>query len=308
MKKITYAFDRNGKNEYFSCNINLLLLYLKMDSLVAGACAGMLSRTCSAPFERLKILGQCSLEPIDYVEEFKKIHKRDGPRAFWRGNMTNCIRIAPNSAIQFMTFDLLNKYSSNNFLTGGLSGAIAMIACYPLDYCRSILTVQQGKQSLKLSQFILNSIRQHGIKSIYKGLTFSMCATVPYNALNFGIYIKLIPMVEHWRENQPKQFSVSNSLVSGLIAGWTTGVITYPFDIIRRRMQLRGSSWNGGQMHNYSSVFQCIKQIYTEYGIRGFYKGLPPCMIQTPISVSVSLTGFEVIKSLFDIKTKPGSL
>jgi solute carrier family 25 phosphate transporter 23/24/25/41 len=291
-----------------------------MDSLVAGACAGMLSRTCSAPFERLKILGQCSSEPIDYIEEFKRIYKRDGPRAFWRGNMTNCIRIAPNSAIQFMTFDLLNKYSSrsfksdacceqpsNNFLTGGLSGAIAMIACYPLDYCRSILTVQQGKQSLKLSRFILNSIQQHGIKSIYKGMAFSMFATIPYNALNFGIYSKLIPTIEHWRENQPNQFSVSNSLVSGLIAGWTTGVLTYPFDIIRRRMQLRGSSWNGGHMSNYSSVFQCIRQIYTEYGIRGFYKGLPPCMIRTPISVSVSLTGFEVIKSLFDIQSKPKS-
>jgi hypothetical protein len=86
-----------------------------MDSLFAGACAGMLSRTCSAPFERLKILGQCSSEPIDYIEEFKRIHKRDGPRAFWRGNMTNCISIAPNSAIQFLMFDLLNKYSSRSF-------------------------------------------------------------------------------------------------------------------------------------------------------------------------------------------------
>jgi hypothetical protein len=292
-----------------------------MDSLFAGACAGMLSRTCSAPFERLKILGQCSSEPIDYIEEFKRIHKRDGPRAFWRGNMTNCISIAPNSAIQFLMFDLLNKYSSrsfksdagceqpsNNFLNGGLSGAIAMLACYPLDYCRSILTVQQGKQSLKLSQFILNSVRQHGITSIYKGLSFSMFATIPYNALNFGIYSKLIPMVEKWRETSSKQFSVTNSLVSGLIAGWTTGVITYPFDIVRRRMQLRGSSWNGGHMSDYSNVFQCISRIYAEYGIRGFYKGLSPCMIRTPISVSVSLTSFEVIKSLFDIKTKPGSL
>lgn len=278
-----------------------------MDSLVAGAIAGILSRTFSAPFERLKILGQCSPNSIDYIEEFKKIHSRDGPRAFWRGNMTNCIRIAPNSAIHFLAFDMLNKYSSNNFLTGGLSGAIAMTACYPLDYCRSMLTVQQGKQNLKLSHFILNSVRQHGISSIYKGLAFSMFATVPYNALNFGIYSKLIPAVERWRDHQPKQFCVSNSLVSGLIAGWTTGVITYPFDVIRRRMQLRGSSWNGGQMHDYSNVFQCIRQIYTNHGIRGFYKGLPPCMIRTPISVAVSLTSFEVIKSMFDIQSAPKS-
>ena len=38
--------------------------------------------------------------------------KNEGIRGMFRGNWTNCLRIIPNSAIKFLTYEQLTRYSS----------------------------------------------------------------------------------------------------------------------------------------------------------------------------------------------------
>lgn len=35
--------------------------------------------------------------------------KRDGLRGMFKGNGTNCVRIIPNSAVKFMTYEQLSR-------------------------------------------------------------------------------------------------------------------------------------------------------------------------------------------------------
>lgn len=282
-----------------------------MDSFIIGAFSGILSRTCVAPFERLKVLDQRNPTSINYRAEIRRIIAEDGLLAFWRGNLTNCIRVTPSSAIQYGSFDHIQKIFPDKFVAGGMVGTVAMFCCYPLDYSRSRLTVQRGKENIKLSKFIINSVMQNGIQSVYKGIGFSLFATVPYNALSFGMYDCFTPMIEKYRKNHmtlldhaklsssdSKSFNAQDKLIAGLISGWTTGVLTYPLEVIRRRMQLRGQVWNGDQMPDYKNAFDCIQKIYREFGIRGFYKGIPACMIRTPLSIAISLTSFDAMKHM----------
>ncbi len=288
-----------------------------MDSFIIGAFSGVLSRTAVSPFERLKVLGQCSPTPMNYRAEIRRILTEDGLLAFWRGNLTNCIRVTPYSAIQYGSFDHIQKMFPDKFVAGGIAGAVAMFCCYPLDYSRSRLTVHHGKENIKLSKFMINSVMQNGIQSVYKGIGFSLFATIPYNALSFGMYDRFSQMIEEYRKNHMKlldhiklsssgkseyrkSFNAQDKLIAGLISGWTTGVMTYPLDVIRRRMQLRGQVWNGGQMPEYQNTFDCIQKIYQEFGIRGFYKGIPACMIRTPLSIAISLTSFDAMKHIIE--------
>ena len=57
----------------------------------------------------------------------------------------------------------------------------------------------------------------------------------------------------------------------GGCGGVVAGLTTYPNDTVRRMLQLQGSK---GTTEVYASYFDCVKQIYSRYGIRRFYNGV----------------------------------
>lgn len=78
------------------------------------------SRTCTAPFDRLKIflitrppnLGGTSISPQSSVQGAKaiasaiaRIYAEGGVLAFWTGNGLSVAKIFPESAIKFMTYE-----------------------------------------------------------------------------------------------------------------------------------------------------------------------------------------------------------
>lgn len=84
-------------------------------ALSAGAFAGALSRTVTSPLERLKVLKQVQSHNTKYdgiVSALVRMYKEEGIRSYWKGNGTNVARIAPFSAIQFVSFDIYKGVSA----------------------------------------------------------------------------------------------------------------------------------------------------------------------------------------------------
>lgn len=75
--------------------------------LVAGGIAGAVSRTATAPLDRLKIMLQVygSKTDMKILNWMKIMIKEGGVRSLWRGNGTSVIKIAPESAIKFGTYE-----------------------------------------------------------------------------------------------------------------------------------------------------------------------------------------------------------
>lgn len=95
--------------------------------LIAGALAGSISRTCTAPLDRLRILLQVQIKaqnivlPKYFSDRFavrlretinvcKKIYFDGGITAFWRGNGVNVIKIGPESAVRFYIFESSKRW------------------------------------------------------------------------------------------------------------------------------------------------------------------------------------------------------
>ena len=77
-----------------------------MDFLIGGI-AGAISRTLTAPLERLKILRQNKLDDGNYMKRkaVRYIFKTEGVRGLFKGNLMNCSRYVPQSAVQFHVFN-----------------------------------------------------------------------------------------------------------------------------------------------------------------------------------------------------------
>merc|ERR1711998_817518 len=131
--------------------------------LTIGGISGAFVKTIMSPVERIKILMQTqdsnpkiiSGEVPRYTgvgDCARRVAAEQGFWAFWRGNLVNCLRYAPQqgSALAFNDFfkGLFPKYDKNSeftmffassLISGGMAGATAMVICYPLDFARTRL-------------------------------------------------------------------------------------------------------------------------------------------------------------------------
>ena len=75
--------------------------------------------------------------------------------------------------------------------------------------------------------------------------------------------------------------------------------ITYPTDLIRRRLQLKGFD---SSVPNYHGMNDCIHRIYISEGMRGFYRGLGICYVKLFPSMAIQFSVMEYLKTWFHIQ------
>ena len=115
--------------------------------------AGMISRTATAPLERIKVMYQNKSNiKTSYYSYIPKLIKKEGYFSLFNGNGINCIRVVPESAIRYGVFDYSKKYfkdkgfenNINYFISGSISGIIASCTVYPLETIRTKITSQSN--------------------------------------------------------------------------------------------------------------------------------------------------------------------
>ena len=233
-------------------------------------------------------------------------------KGFFKGNGTNVARIVPYSAIQFFTFDYFKRAfmapGENSPLKtlacGALSGVVSSLGCYPLDLVRSHLTVQTSEIKYRgMLHGITTIAKEQGVRGLYRGILPTMAGIGPYVAINFFVFDtlkrKYLPDPSH------ATFDVIN-LSLGACAGFTAAMITYPTDVLRRRMQLRGVKLAGLDIPVYRNSVHCISHVVQTEGVRGMYKGLSACLLKVVPSMAIAFMTHERLRRLlkFDPKKK----
>ena len=76
-------------------------------------------------------------------------------------------------------------------------------------------------------------------------------------------------------------------------AGTISVTLTYPTDLVRRRMQLSGID---GHPH-YSNMFNCFVRIVQDEGPLALYKGYVACLLKVVPAMAVMFWCNELLKS-----------
>ncbi|KAJ2782074.1 hypothetical protein H4R18_002494 [Coemansia javaensis] len=294
--------------------------------LIAGGISGAVSRTVVSPLERMKILFQVQSKGgggggySGVVGTLAKIWREEGIAGYMRGNGTNIVRIVPYSAVQFATYEQLKRAlmeegrteldTKRRLLAGAGAGIASVAATYPLDIVRTRISVQtahalanvdalpknaRGRPIIPKMPGIVETFvhiyrTEGGLRATYRGFGPTLAGVAPYIALNFQCYEVLRKLFTPPGEAAP---SGTRKLVCGALAGCCAQTITYPFDVLRRRMQVTSMS---GINYKYSSTLDAIKQMIRSEGVLGLYRGLVPNYLKVAPAIGVSFWSYELAK------------
>ncbi|XP_063437403.1 mitochondrial coenzyme A transporter SLC25A42-like [Mytilus trossulus] len=273
-------------------------------SLVAGAVAGAVAKTVIAPLDRTKINFQVSNRRFSFKSAFKFIFhtvKHEGFIFLWRGNSATMLRIVPYAAIQYTAHEQYKRMLNRNrrkkhlpphlrFLAGSLAGITSTSLTYPLDLVRARMAVTEKNLYSNLFQVIMKTYRQEGFRTLWRGYLPTVLGSTMYSGTSFFTYETLKKNhAEYAKGEEPKPFE---RWCMGAVAGFASQSLSYPLDIVRRRMQTAGCT---GHVNDYTGIWVTATSTYREEGIiRGLYKGLSMNWIKGPIAVGVSFTTFDI--------------
>lgn len=262
------------------------------ESFFISGFVAIISKTLSAPLERVKLLVQNQDEMLKrgtidkkydgLIECTTRTYKTEGVVSFWRGNLANCVRYFPTQALTFSFKNKLNyldslvirkedstlKKLSKNIISGGTAGCGSLLFVYSLDYARTRLgndTVcpKTGQRKYKgLLDVYKQTIKTDGIQGLYRGFGVSCFGIFVYRGFYFGLYDTAKPIM----------MGTDNGFLKSFILGYavtiTAELLSYPGDTIRRRMMM-----TSGEAVKYDGAIDCFKQILLKEGFNSLFKG-----------------------------------
>ncbi|KAK7583868.1 hypothetical protein V9T40_004831 [Parthenolecanium corni] len=261
---------------------------------LAGGISAAVSKTAVAPIERVKLLLQVqhASKQIAVDKQYKgiidcfvRIPKEQGFVSLWRGNMANVIRYFPTQALNFAFKDVYKRtfldgvdknkqfwrYFAGNLASGGAAGATSLCFVYPLDFARTRLAADVGKGAAErefkgLIDCLTKTTKSDGVIGLYRGFGVSVQGIIIYRAAYFGFFDTAKGMLP-----DPKN---TPFLISWAIAQFVTtfaGIMSYPFDTVRRRMMMQ--SGRKASEQQYKGTIDCWAKIAKVEGGSAFFKG-----------------------------------
>lgn len=255
--------------------------------LLAGAAAGAVAKSVTAPLDRLKILFQVSKQRFTLTAAHQALRhtvRTEGLPGLWRGHSATLLRIAPYAGLHYAAHEALVEALASchasvcapsaleRFAAGAGAGAAATVVTYPLDLLRARLAL--GGLSLSCA---LRELAQGGPRAAFRGLGPTLAGIVPYSGVTWLGYTTL---KEEGGADSPAQ-----RLAAGALAGLLGQSVTYPLDVARRRMQVGAP---GGAAH-------VLRSAVAAEGTAVLFKGLSLNWLKGPVATAVSFFVFEAV-------------
>jgi len=290
------------------------------EDFMLGGLAAAVSKTVSAPIERVKLLvqnqdemvkqGRLKLKYKGVIDCFRRVTTEEGVIALWRGNWANVLRYFPTQALNFALKDFFKKFMAfnkdkdgyakwfaGNLISGGAAGAVSLLFVYSLDYARTRLANDAKASGKGGSERQFNGLidvyrktwASDGILGLYRGFAVSCTGIIVYRGFYFGFYDSLKPVL--------LRGTLSDSFFASFMLGWAVtivaGLASYPLDTVRRRMMM-----TSGEAVKYKNSWDCTAQIIKVEGPKSLFKGAGANILRGIAGAGV-LSGFDKFKEIY---------
>lgn len=287
---------------------------IKYEHLLAGISGGVVSTLLLHPLDLLKIRfavddgSQARHKYAGVRSAVTTILRSEGMRGLYRGVTPNTVGAGSAWGFYFLFYqtikidkqqgdprlqltpqDHLVAASEAGILTLGLTNPIWVVKT---RLClQSALVENKVKDSTRHYDGMYDAFRKiikyEGIKGLYKGFTPGLFG-VSHGAVQFMAYEELKASYNHYRQ-QPIDAKLNSVeyLVFAAISKFFAAVSTYPYQVIRARLQ---------DAHcEYAGTWDCIQKTVKREGVVGLYKGMTPYLVHVMPNICLVFLIYETI-------------
>ncbi|XP_007894864.2 tricarboxylate transport protein, mitochondrial [Callorhinchus milii] len=161
-------------------------------------------------------------------------------------------------------------------LAGGIAGGIEICITFPTEYVKTqlqLLDRVNPSRSSGIGDIVSRTIRDHGVKGLYRGLSSLLYFSIPKTAVRFGTF----EFLSNLSRDASGKLSNTQSMMCGLGAGVMEAVvIVCPMETIKVKF-IHDQSLTKPK---YRGFFHGVREIILEKGLRGTYQGLSATILK----------------------------
>ncbi|CAM9862160.1 unnamed protein product [Chrysoparadoxa australica] len=274
-------------------------------TLLAGALAGAVSRTVTAPVDRLKVLMQTGTQRGTIASGMKAIYYEGGWRGFWNGNGANVIKIMPENSIRLFTYEVSKRWlcedvddvtMKERFAAGAIAGTVSTAVIYPLEITKTRLALARRGAYKGIGDCLMQISRTDGFTALYRGLNASILGIIPYSGVDLAMFYTLR---QQWMNAHPEAEEGPGVLVLlsfGAFSSTCGQLVAYPLQLVRTKLQAQGHP----NVPRYAGMLDCFTSTLKEQGMKGLYRGLGPNFIKGIPAIAVSYAVYEKSREKLD--------
>ncbi|XP_014293963.1 calcium-binding mitochondrial carrier protein SCaMC-2-A [Halyomorpha halys] len=262
--------------------------------LLAGSSAGVVSRSCTAPLDRLKVFAQVTGKFYHPIKGLVSIVKKDGFFSLWRGNGINMMKITPETACKFLVFEYVKLLMGaqhrsltigERFFCAACAGVTSQSLIYPIEVLKTRMVIREGRDKVhSLKNVYKTLIKNRGHEGLYKGYFSTIVGIVLFTGTDLCTYETTKIFLSERLKIDPKNVPLPIILLSGIFACITGQAVAYPLSMASTAVQASEKKIEARHV-----LYDRFKRL----GIYGWYRGSSMSYLKALPAVSLTYMVYE---------------
>ncbi|KAK7360099.1 hypothetical protein VNO77_02075 [Canavalia gladiata] len=292
----------------------------------AGAAAGFATVAVMHPLDVVRTRFQVNDGRVSHLPSYKNtahavftIARSEGLRGLYAGFLPGVLGSTISWGLYFFFYDKAKqRYARKREgkLNAGLhlasaaeAGALVCLCTNPVWLVKTRLQLQNPLHLTRpysgLYDAFRTIMREEGFSALYRGIVPGLFL-VSHGAIQFTAYEELRKVIVDFKskgsivhnQNPDKVLNSVDYAVLGATSKLAAILLTYPFQVIRARLQQRPSA---DGVPRYIDSWHAVKETARFEGVRGFYKGITPNLLKNAPASSITFIVYENIIKLLKL-------